>query len=89
MLLTNGFLFLGNSESIGSEIKLFAAVDKKQRIYRAEDVPRRAARIPMLPLDLPVHHASASQPELHARTATDFFRSASSETPGAVRASLV
>ena len=30
MLLTNGFLFLGNSESIGSEIKLFAAVDKKR-----------------------------------------------------------
>jgi two-component system CheB/CheR fusion protein len=65
VLRTNGFLFLGNSESIGSEIKLFAAVDKKQRIYRAEDVPRRAASVPMLlPLDLPVPHASAPQTEL-------------------------
>jgi len=64
VLLTNGFLFLGNSESIGSEIKLFAAVDKKQRIYRAKDVPRRTARGPMLPIDLPAPPASAPQTEL-------------------------
>src|SRR6185369_6180713 len=64
VLLTNGFLFLGNSESVGSEIKLFAPVDKKQRIYRAEDVPRRAARAPMLPLDLPLQQASPPQREL-------------------------
>ena len=64
VLRTNGFLFLGNSEAIGDEIKLFAAVDKKQRIYRAEDLPRKAARVPMLPLDLPVHQVSAAQTEL-------------------------
>lgn len=64
VLLTDGFLFLGNSESIGSEIKLFAPVDKKHRIYRAEDVPRRAARVPMLPLDLPLQQASTPQREL-------------------------
>ena len=64
VLLTNGFLFLGNSESVGSENKLFTPVDKKQRIYRAEDVPRRAARVPMLPLDLPQQQASAPQREL-------------------------
>ena len=63
VLLTDGFLFLGNSESVGSEIKLFADVDKKQHIYRAENVPRRAARIPMVPLHLPVH-TSAPQTEL-------------------------
>lgn len=64
VLLTNGFLFLGNSESIGNDIKLFAAIDKKHRIYRAKDVQRRAAPIPMGPLDLPAHHASAPQTEL-------------------------
>jgi two-component system CheB/CheR fusion protein len=64
VLLPNGFLLLGNSEAIGSEIKLFADVDKKQRIYRAEDVPRKAARVPMLPLDRSVHRASAPQPQV-------------------------
>ena len=64
VLLTNGFLFLGNSESLSSEIKLFSAVDKKQRIYRVENVPRKAARLPMLPLDLPADQAAAPQTEL-------------------------
>ena len=64
VMLPNGFLFLGNSESIRSEIKLFAPVDKKHRIYRAKDVPRRAAHIPMPPLDLPLQQASAPQGKL-------------------------
>ena len=59
VLVTNWYLFLGNSESICSEIKLFATVDKNQRIYRAENVPRRAASIPMLPFVPPAHRASA------------------------------
>ena len=64
VMLPNRFLFLGNSESIRSEIKLFAPVDKKHRIYRSKDVPRRAAHVPMRPLDLPLQQASAPQGEL-------------------------
>jgi two-component system, chemotaxis family, CheB/CheR fusion protein len=56
-LLPGGFLFLGNSESIGSFTDLFSAVDRKNKIYRSKDVATqhrvhtriRPASGPMLP----------------------------------------
>ncbi|CCV05671.1 putative PAS/PAC sensor protein [Mesorhizobium metallidurans STM 2683] len=47
-LKPSGYLFLGTSESIGQHGDLFAAVDKKRRIFKArEDVPPRS-RLPLL-----------------------------------------
>jgi len=37
-LIPGGFLFLGNSESIGSFTDLFSTVDRKNKIYRCKDV---------------------------------------------------
>ncbi|MDQ3753149.1 MAG: PAS domain-containing protein, partial [Acidobacteriota bacterium] len=63
VLRPNGFLFLGNLESADGATNLFATVDKKQRIYRAESITRAAARVPSLPLSLPLPRGFASTPE--------------------------
>lgn len=63
VLRPNGFLFLGNSESADGATTLFATVDKKQRIYRAETVARAAARVPNLPFSIPLPRGSAPRTE--------------------------
>ncbi|MGN6228323.1 MAG: CheR family methyltransferase [Dyella sp.] len=44
-LRPGGFLFLGSSESADAAPGLFTAVDKKHRIYRANDVARSISRL--------------------------------------------
>jgi two-component system CheB/CheR fusion protein len=61
VLLPNGFLFLGNSESAEGAANLFATADKKQRIFRAESVARARSRVPSLPLSVPLPQGSAPQ----------------------------
>ncbi|MDQ3259157.1 MAG: PAS domain-containing protein [Acidobacteriota bacterium] len=63
VLLPNGFLFLGNSEAADGSANLFATVDKKQRIYRAESVSRAAAHVPSLPLAIPLPRGFAPPTE--------------------------
>jgi two-component system CheB/CheR fusion protein len=46
-LRDGGYLFLGLSESIGKFSELFAAVDKKHRIYRSREDVSMAPRLPM------------------------------------------
>jgi two-component system CheB/CheR fusion protein len=46
-LREGGYLFLGLSESIGKFSELFAAVDKKHRIYRSRENIAMAPRLPM------------------------------------------
>jgi two-component system CheB/CheR fusion protein len=46
-LREDGYLFLGLSESIGKFSDLFAAVDKKHRIYRSRETLGVAPRLPM------------------------------------------
>ncbi len=53
VLLPKGFLFLGNSESADGATNLFTTVDKKQRIYRAENITHDARRALSLPLTIP------------------------------------
>ncbi|WP_328285775.1 PAS domain-containing protein [Rhizobium mesoamericanum] len=45
-LKPGGYLFLGNSESIGQHTELFYTIDKKQRIYQAREHPTRVPRLP-------------------------------------------
>jgi two-component system CheB/CheR fusion protein len=61
-LRSSGILFLGNSETIGENSKLFVPIDKKNKIYRHKDVdiePMHHFRVPPLPrlgeknLDMP------------------------------------
>jgi len=60
-LRPGGFLCLGQSEGVTRNAKLFAAVDKKHRIYQ-----RRAPPVPTLP-DFPLAvHAALTQPGLVA-----------------------
>ncbi len=61
VLLANGFLFLGTSESGDSASNLFAIVEQKQRIYRAESRARAAVRVPSLPLSIALARGSAPQ----------------------------
>ncbi|HEX7176471.1 MAG TPA: CheR family methyltransferase [Pyrinomonadaceae bacterium] len=61
VLLPNGFLFLGNSESADGVANLFTTVDKRERIFRAESVTRARLRVPSLPLSLPPPRGSAPQ----------------------------
>ncbi|HEV8033509.1 CheR family methyltransferase [Yoonia sp.] len=42
-----GFLFLGNSESLGKNDNLFAVIDKKHRIFKSLDLGDRRPRIPI------------------------------------------
>ncbi len=49
-LLPGGYLFLGGSESADVVPKLFVALDKKSRIYKANVISRTALRVPTLPL---------------------------------------
>ena len=53
-LRPGGYLFLGSSETADAAPKLFAEVDKKQRIYRALPGPRglRAAAVPLMGSEL-------------------------------------
>lgn len=49
-LRDNGYLLLGNSETIGQQYDLFETVSKKWRIFRRIDsTPRRRASFPILP----------------------------------------
>jgi two-component system, chemotaxis family, CheB/CheR fusion protein len=52
-LKSNGFLFLGASETIGANTDLFAPVDKKQRLYVKKAGAARALNLP-LPVNYPV-----------------------------------
>ncbi|MBA3322000.1 MAG: PAS domain S-box protein, partial [Pyrinomonadaceae bacterium] len=63
VLLPNGFLFLGNSESADGAATLFATVDKKQRIFRADSATRARLRVPSLPLTIPLPRGFAPQTE--------------------------
>jgi two-component system, chemotaxis family, CheB/CheR fusion protein len=63
VLLPNGFLLLGNSESAEGAANLFATVDKKHRIFRAESIARTRLRVPSLPLSIQLPHGSAPQTE--------------------------
>jgi two-component system, chemotaxis family, CheB/CheR fusion protein len=45
-LKPGGYLFLGNSESIGSHHDLFSTVDKKQRIFQSREHPATVPRLP-------------------------------------------
>ncbi|OWW00152.1 chemotaxis protein CheR [Rhizobium sp. R72] len=45
-LKPGGYLFLGNSESIGPHSELFNTIDKKQRIFQAREHPSRVPRLP-------------------------------------------
>ena len=47
-LRPGGYLFLGTSESIGQHTDLFAAVDKKQRIFRAREPVSAKTQLPVL-----------------------------------------
>lgn len=63
VLLPNGFLFLGNSESADGAANLFATVDKKHRIFRSESVARAGLRVPSLPFAITKKHGFAPQTE--------------------------
>jgi len=72
-LKPGGILFLGSSESADATPDLFAQIDKKHRIYRADGLPRRARSLPGLPLDgrsmlLPVSAPASA----HGHTLGDF-----------------
>jgi two-component system CheB/CheR fusion protein len=58
-LRQNGTLFLGTSEGIGRQTNLFAAVDKKNRIYRRRETS--SATVPGFPLVTPRATADPSQ----------------------------
>lgn len=49
-LLPGGYLFLGTSESIGDHDELFAAIDRKAKVYqrKAASVPKRLGLLPPL-----------------------------------------
>ena len=48
-LKAGGYLFLGNSESIGQHADLFVTIDKKQRIFQARKDASQSMRLPALP----------------------------------------
>lgn len=50
VLLPQGFLFLGSSESIGNVARHFSAISKQWRIYQHEDIPHQ--RQPQLPITI-------------------------------------
>jgi two-component system CheB/CheR fusion protein len=52
-LKPNGFLFLGASETIGASTDLFAAIDKKQKVYSKKPAAARQFNVP-----LPARHAA-------------------------------
>lgn len=54
-LRPGGLLFLGGAESTDIAEGLFAAVDKKHRIYRAETVPRGRRLTPPMPWNVRLH----------------------------------
>lgn len=49
-LRDNGFLFVGSSESVGQDDRLFHAVDAKDRIFQARAANEDRVRFPKLPL---------------------------------------
>lgn len=61
VLVPNGFLFLGNSESAEGAANMFATVDKKQRIFRSETIARARLRGPSVPLGIPLPRGTAPQ----------------------------
>lgn len=60
-LRPNGHLFLGLSESVTAQSRLFAALDKRHRIYARRDVP---GRLPALPPYRPAELSPPSKPIL-------------------------
>ena len=74
-LKTNGYLFLGNSESLGENNNLFKPVDRKWKIYRKFDAPTIGSRIWNLPQFMGYKREGNSQkgkkPELLKELAQD------------------
>ncbi len=81
-LRSDGFLFLGASESAESHSDLFAVADKKNRIYRARPVTRNNlpalpapgrwnVRIPQLPIE-PDNAPTKSYGEIHYKLVEQF-----------------
>ncbi|HEV8312433.1 MAG TPA: CheR family methyltransferase [Burkholderiaceae bacterium] len=76
-LKPGGFLFLGSSESADTASQLFTPVDKKHRIYRANNLSRGRRMLPALPLrlgaagtptvELPLLRSKASFADAHQR----------------------
>lgn len=59
-LKPGGYLFLGSSETADAMPKLFTAIDKKHRIYRANAVERTLRSVPNFPLSGADHKAVRS-----------------------------
>jgi two-component system CheB/CheR fusion protein len=67
-LKSGGILFLGTSETAGEAADLFAPIDKKNKIYRHQDVdiePMHQLRVP--PLPRPGEEESEISPEKNAK----------------------
>ncbi|MGI9174605.1 MAG: chemotaxis protein CheB [Rhodothermales bacterium] len=47
---SGGFLFLGSSESIGTDVRLFETFDKKRRLFRRSSAAISPPRLPALPI---------------------------------------
>jgi len=64
-LKPGGILCLGSAESIGNFTDLFTALDSKARIYRREQIPRKA-----LDVDFPIRHVAGPTNTFEAPSAT-------------------
>jgi two-component system CheB/CheR fusion protein len=82
-LRPGGYLFLGSSESADTASQYFAVVDKKNRIYRANPVPRSARYMPSVLVSgagtvyrpippAPEKRASSGYAEVHRRLAEEY-----------------
>ncbi len=80
-LRPGGYLFLGSSESADVVSKFFTPIDKKQRIYRANLIPRGGLYVPVPTRQLPTQSAvgvaaqQAAQ-ERRSRSLADIHRKA-------------
>jgi two-component system CheB/CheR fusion protein len=66
-LLPGGYLFLGSSESAEVASKYFTPVDKKNRIYRATNIPHSSHYIPPLPFRQSSSHMPIGQTPIETK----------------------
>ena len=71
-LRTNGFLFVGASESAESSPSLFSSIDKKQRIYQARPTVVKYNGVPPVPI-LGHRFGKAIQPETNKSELSSSF----------------
>lgn len=68
-LRQRGYLFLGGSEALGDSTRLFAAIDRKARLFQARCVPQAEVHVPLpvgAPLRTPMDELRVSGEERHS-----------------------